>query len=253
MVDAHTPCKVCNSASKYVGAVEFNKTCEDRNGSRVFPVSDVLCAYYACSNCGFIFTPDFDSWSAEDVAARIYNEEYFKADPDQIALVDTSQTVSYKKGIQLANMFPDRSISVLDFGSCGNPGHMGRSLIDNGFKVVSYDPYFYKTPIPDHRFDLIICIEVLEHCIDVVKDAKLISELLDDNGLLYLATLLHPFPTPERILDSWYISPRNGHVSIHTFWSLANLFRRFGINVVQTVYGLVGLKEKPRFDNHIFV
>jgi hypothetical protein len=83
--------------------------------------------------------------------------------------------------------------------------------------------------------------------------AQLIAAHLSDHGLLYFATLLHAFPTPPDVLKSWYIAPRNGHISIFTLVALTLLFRRVGINVVQTAFGLVGFKKQPNFPNGIFV
>jgi hypothetical protein len=65
--------------------------------------------------------------------------------------------------------------------------------------------------------------------------------------------MLHPFPTPPNVLDSWYIAPRNGHISIFTLPAIATLFRRVGINVVMTGMGLFGFKRPPRFKNQVFV
>ena len=40
---------------------------------------------------------------------------------------------------------------------------------------------------------------------------------LSDTGMLHIQTALHPHPTDHTVLDSWYISPKNGHLSIFTF------------------------------------
>jgi hypothetical protein len=54
-------------------------------------------------------------------------------------------------------------------------------------------------------------------------------------------------------MKSWYIAPRNGHISIFTLPALSILFRRHGINLVQTLHGLIGFRQKPSFPNSFFV
>jgi hypothetical protein len=76
---------------------------------------------------------------------------------------------------------------------------------------------------------------------------------LAENGLLYFSTLLHPYPSNDNVLDSWYIAPRNGHISIFTFQAIAVLFRHVGSNVVQSLYSLIGLRNPTKFPNLLFV
>ena len=71
--------------------------------------------------------------------------------------------------------------------------------------------------------------------------------------MIWIQTLVHPHPAPDDILSSWYISPRDGHVSIHTFWSLTLLFNLVGMNFVQTPRGMFAFRRIPTFRNQIFV
>jgi hypothetical protein len=76
---------------------------------------------------------------------------------------------------------------------------------------------------------------------------------LSRDGILWIQTLIHPHPAENDILSSWYIAPRNGHISIFTLPALTALFRRYEINVVQTAFGLIGFKHLPTFKNVLFV
>jgi 2-polyprenyl-6-hydroxyphenyl methylase/3-demethylubiquinone-9 3-methyltransferase len=248
-------CKCCNAEAPFLGMVDFNKSCEDRRGPRPFPPSDVMVPYHRCPNCGFIFTDYCDDWTPADFTARIYNDEYSKADYDANIVNGVTATISYANGRQLAGHLAgaQHRIRLLDFGAGGNPGNMGQALIDAGFRVTSYEPYFAADATRiEGRFDVIYAIEVFEHCPDVMAMAEFIGDHLTEHGLLYFSTLLHPHPSPDDVLSSWYIAPRNGHISIFSLPAITILFRAVGINIVQSAFGLLGIRNPTGFPNSIF-
>lgn len=251
-------CKCCGQNAKLIGSVDFNKTCHDRIAGRVFPLSDVLVPYYQCKNCGFVFSNFMDSWSLKDFREKIYNEDYHKADGALPGFENAGrrQTVSYQNGLRLVSLLKggEGVIRVLDYGSGGDPGDTGLALMDAGFHVTSYEPYFSDSAINvNGKFDFIYLIEVIEHCHELDEVCHFLNEHLSDGGLIHIQTLLHPYPSPDNILGSWYISPRNGHISIFTFQALAVLFRRFGLNVVNTLFGVVAFRQAPKFANQFFI
>lgn len=205
------------------------------------PVSTVLVPYFACTNCGFVFTNHMDNWTAEDFQRNIYNNDYAMIDPPIPGRVNVllQETPSYLMGLHIARHFEgsQNRIRILDYGAGGDPGPTGQALMDSGFMVDSYEPYRANCRNPEGKYDLIICIEVLEHCHDLGRLREFFPEHLSMDGLIWIQTLLHPHPTPERILDSWYIAPRNGHISIHTLWSLTLLFNSMGMNLAVMAQG----------------
>jgi hypothetical protein len=257
LLEAPTVCKICNSGVKLVGSIDANKCCLDRLGKRALPISDVMVPYYSCNNCGFIFTNFMDKWTPEDFKRDIYNDDYARINPPIPGrdVVPFKETPSYQKGLYIAAHFDgsQSEIRVLDYGSGGNPGPTGQALIDKGFQVHSYEPYRGDGAQPDGKYDLIICIEVLEHCHDLKYVTEFMKRLLSRDGMIWIQTLVHPHPAPDDILSSWYISPRDGHVSIHTFWSLTLLFNLVGMNLVQTPRGMFAFRRIPTFRNQIFV
>ncbi len=202
-----------------------------------------------------------DSWSVEEFKEKIYNSEYGLADgviPGfEAGIEDPRQTISYGNGINVANYFEEAKdqIKVLDFGAGGNPGNTGLALIERGFDVTSFEPYLadQASKIKYHQYDVIIMIEVIEHCHNLAEVGDLMSKLLSRDGVLWIQTALHAHPAEADILSSWYIAPRNGHISIFTLPALTMLFRRYGINIVQTAFGLLGFKHLPTFKNSLFV
>lgn len=252
-------CKCCSFTTSLIGRLDFNRSCIDRLGTRAFPPSDRQVPYWACGNCGFVFTDYMDQWSAEDFKREIYNTDYLKADPPipgRVTEVPVCETPSYQSGLTIASMLQGSQdqIRILDFGSGGDPGPTGLALIEQGFTVHSYEPYRSGSSFdPDSAYDVIIAIEVLEHCHDLRWLAQFMSQHLRREGILWIQTMLHPCPTPPGVLESWYIAPRNGHISIFTLWSLTLLFRSVGINIVQMALATFGFKSLPRFPNRIFV
>ena len=255
-------CKCCGSIAPILGTVDFAKTCMDRLGAAVFEKTECLVPYHKCSKCGFIFTNFADEWPDNTISQMIYNDDYGKADgvmPGwEAGENDPRQTISYKNGLKLINnlgITGDQGLQVLDYGAGGNPGSTGLCFEDKGFDLTSYEPYLRDgvTQLKYDKYDLIYSIEVFEHVINLTNLCDFMARHLSDRGLMYVQTLIHPHPAGEDILESWYIAPRNGHFSIFTFPAIFLLFKRVGINIVQTPMGMVGFKNKPLFKNNIFI
>jgi 2-polyprenyl-6-hydroxyphenyl methylase/3-demethylubiquinone-9 3-methyltransferase len=255
--DDHLTCKICGCATKYIGVLDANKCCQDRLGSKMLPVSGINVPYFVCSNCGFIFTNYMDNWTPDDFKAKIYNRDYDRINPPIPGRTDVplKETPSYAAGVYIASIFEgsQSDTRILDFGSGGDPGPTGQALIDAGFQVHSYDPYRANGAQFDGRFDIIIAIEVLEHCHDFASVTRILKSCAARDGIVWIQTLIHPHPAPIDVLDSWYISPRDGHISIHTQWSLTLLFSSIGMNVVQTARGMFAFRNLPAFPNKLFI
>ena len=224
----------------------------------MFPVSDLMVPYWACPNCGFVFTDLMDPWTPEDFRREIYNDDYGRANPPIPGRVDVPprETPSYQAGRYIATFLAGSQpqIRILDFGSGGNPVPTGLALLDQGFTVHSYEPYRSNSSlVADGRHDVIIAIEVFEHCHDLADLCAFMKSHLSRDGVLWIQTMLHPHPTPADVLNSWYIAPRDGHVSIFSLPALVMLFRKVGINIVQAPFAILGFKNLPRFPNSIFV
>ena len=74
-------CKVCGGDSHILGVKDFNRSCEEEKGRRVFPPMGHAVYYHQCEGCGFIFSVDFDDWTVDDFLTNIYNDQYLKVDP----------------------------------------------------------------------------------------------------------------------------------------------------------------------------
>ena len=246
-------CKCCYWDANFLGNLDFNVGHQNKIITIDKPyVNPNDVPYYLCINCGFIFTNHMDDWSSPDFKEKIYHST-----GAFIAKEEPRSTVSYAMGKQIASFFQESKdeIRVLDYGSAGNPGNLGLALLDNGFDLTSYEPYLSAdaTALKHSQYDLIISVEVFEHCHNLADVGSQMKKLLSRDGLIWIQTSLHPHPSNVEVLKSWYITPSNGHISIFTLPAITLWLRQYGINVVQTAYGLLGFKNLPKFKNTIFI
>lgn len=219
---AHS-CPVCGGECEPYDVVDFHKSCAESAG-RFLSLSGIPIYYFLCRECGFLFAPEFRHWSRRDFANYIYNKDYIHLDPD-FATVRPRQNAQNLLGI----LPSPQGVRHLDYG--GGEGELSRTLRAAGWDSTCYDPYAgsHQTVPRGARFDLITSFEVFEHVPDPHALLKELDGLLADRGLLIFSTMLSDghLQRPNRI-DWWYISPRNGHISIYAKASLEHLARRYG-------------------------
>jgi len=240
LADSQGPCKVCGGATELYGVVDFNKNCEEKGGVYL-PLSGIPIYYSRCLDCGLVATSMFDTWTPQDFATRIYNDDYIKIDPDyeRKRPVHTSQLM-----FDLADKLGAKK--VLDYGA--GQGMMARILREHELDCVSWDPMVQAEPFQaGGRYDLVTSFEVFEHTPTPVHTAREALSVLGDDGVLLFSTL-----TVDRLahrdVGFWYIAPRNGHITIHTRRSLQRLFGQLGWRVHHLSDGLhLAYKKKPAF------
>lgn len=190
-------CPICKSKTKELLKVPFGKNCES------MPIKDYKqISYHQCSKCRYIFAPEFLSWTENDFKKKIYNDEYEIYDPE------FRYKRPYHSMLDLYNEFKGKK--HLDYG--GGNGMLSQLLNDREFNSTSYD-IFYHNDRPKEKFDIVTCIEVIEHSIEPLKIFDDIKSLLKDNGKLIISTLIMDYI--KNINDHWYISPRNGHIGFY--------------------------------------
>jgi len=217
-------CPLCRKPSVPLGAVDFNKNCEEARGLRL-PPAGRLVQYLLCRACGFAFAPEFAAWTPADFAREIYNEGYGAVDPDHAEVRPRASADS------LLGTFPGgaRPARHLDYG--GGAGRLSELLRAAGWDSTSWDPFFTggTQQAPAGTYPLITCFEVFEHVPDVRGLAARLDGLLAPDGLILASTLVSDGQmAPGRPLTWWYASPRNGHVSLHSARSLGVLAARQG-------------------------
>jgi SAM-dependent methyltransferase len=238
-------CKVCAGPSPLFGVVDFHKSCIEAQGRRLAP-SGCPIYYRRCQNCGFAFTTAFDAWDQDAFRRHIYNSDYIVVDPD---FVEVRPAGNAKL---VASSFPDAkaSISILDFG--GGEGLFAGRLREEGFTAETYDPFSSFDRIPNEKFDLITCFEVMEHVPSPKSTVATMVSLLRDPGAILFSTLVQPAEFESIGLNWWYASPRNGHISLYSTQALAHLFTPYGMRVASFSPDLhIAYAQVPPFAAHL--
>lgn len=213
-------CKCCSATTEYFASLDFSRSCEDSSVVQPFDPSGEMIPYRICPRCGFIFTRYFDDWSSQQMADRIYNEDYHLADPGFAEARPAGFAAALSK--LLGNL--RSSIAALDFG--GGKGTLAALMQERGFDYDCFDPYFSDSPGPNRRFDLVTSFEVVEHSPDPIGSFVTMLSHAKPNGAILFSTNLQPRCVTS---DWWYIAPRNGHISIHTARSLQFLAAQLGV------------------------
>lgn len=227
------PCKICGADAPLHGVVDFNKSCELGKGLTL-PVRGVAIWYHRCTGCGFLFTRQFDDFSAEDWKREVYNDDYLQVDPDYAgARAEANAPLVRSIADQLGLNAPFRSSilieppRILDYGSGG--GTLTALLADLPFECTAWDP-FQASERPVGQFELVTAFEVFVHAPKPIETARDAANLVRGGGALLFSTLVCD-DLPAQHTDWAYLAPRNGHVSIHSTRSLDVMFKGLGLQV----------------------
>jgi len=244
------PCPVCADAARFLGAVDANKSCEDRQ-RMLLPAAGRNVRYFLCAGCGFCFAPEFRAWSDRQFKERIYNDDYVLVDPEYVTL---------RPG-KIAGMVDEIFASVrsrvthLDFG--GGNGLTSRLLCDKGWRSSSYDHF---VDGPDRlaqlsTYDLVTAFEVFEHVVDPRQLMASLSGLTHPQSLILFSTLLSDGHIARgKGLEWWYLAPRNGHVSLYSRGSLGRLSAAHGFRLLHLNEGThVAFSELPDWSRELSI
>lgn len=211
MVAETTQCKVCFKGAKLYGVCDFNKGCGDEHES-AFPLIGMPIWYYQCDHCRLIFTRNMDDWTVEEFKDNIYNGSYYKVDGDYIL------ERPIRNAIFISKLVRDKRLSILDYG--GGSGKTAELLRETGYDAVSWDP-FNGDPAPEVKVDVVTSVEVFEHTTDPHNTFTEAVSFLKPGGMLIFTTLTNDELRNREM--HWYISPRNGHLLMHSHKSIQEL------------------------------
>jgi len=216
-------CPICNGTCSALDVVDFNKSCGEQRG-KYLQLSGMPIYYYICEQCGFCFSPEIYKWQLSEFEKYIYNDEYIEFDPDYKG----TRPKGNAEGMLKLFKDKDENLIHLDYG--GGDGLLSETLRKRGWKSSSYDPFVDReTEISElGHFNLITAYEVFEHVPDVIKLMSQITSLLTEDGIIIFSTLTSDgnIKINQRIIW-WYVSPRNGHISIFTKKSLGILANKY--------------------------
>lgn len=116
----------------------------------------------------------------------------------------------------------------LDFG-CGNGPVISKQLIDKGFRVVLFDPYFHPDKgYLENQYDYIFSCEVFEHFFQPKQEIEKLLHILKPGGKLYIMT--HLFD-PGLSFAHWYYRKDPTHVFIYTENTIKFLSERYNLTI----------------------
>lgn len=217
-------CKVCQGEATLYGVTDFNTACHSQLPNRyVFPLTGVAIYYHQCQSCGLVYTHAFDDWTPSDFAQHVYNDGYAEFDPEY-AIIRPRRNRDLV--LQLFERFLGKK--MLDYG--GGTGTFARLMREVGMDMVAWDP-FVPGDYPElNAYDFMTSFEVFEHTADPHKTLAEVSSLLKMGGVLFFSTA-----TTDTVnhlgMNYWYISPRVGHITIHSEASLKALFTAHGFQI----------------------
>lgn len=193
-------CPNCNSLYHIPQFVLFNPR---PRGNDV--KTDESTEYNVCLNCKTIYSSEMMNWTPEKFSQKCYNDVYVQYDPDFISPNGGRTNIMFNYVSQRYN----KNIFHLDYGS--GEGFLTKRLNEIGYmNSYCYDPFHHPNKeILNKKFDLITCVEVVEHSYNINEIFKLFCDLLNPNGELIITTLFH---NQEPLDDWWYCAPRVGHI-----------------------------------------
>lgn len=209
-----TRCKICRAEAPVFDTVDAAKSCCEPMGL-VLPPTGTLVTYHRCGACGFVFTAWCDGFSDEDFRREIYNEGYAQVDPLYLDIRPQGNARLLRQVFSEACRFevPPR---VLDYGAGSGAlaALLGDAAVTRSFDPFSREHAFAARPVG--RYDVVFSSEVIEHVTRPVETLAAMRDLTLPGGFMLFSTMVTP-PDIEVVRASWwYISPRNGHVSIFT-------------------------------------
>lgn len=189
---AETKCRICESDTTFY----FEKLIRGK----------YIGKYFLCSACGSLQLVD-PIWLDEVYSLTT---TFTSDDPgrfERIKLVS-----SFIKNLK-QRLHIRKKLNILDYGA--GEGILKKISPDN---VTNYDPYFAYSSLEElkeTKYDLIVCIEVMEHLENAKRFFQDLKELIGPNTIILCTTELI---NPNNIDPSWHYFIY--HIGTHiTFWT----------------------------------
>ncbi len=129
----------------------------------------------------------------------------------------------------------------LDYG-CGNAPVISKQLMDKGYNVKLYDPFFYyNEDYLNFSYDYIFSCEVFEHFHSPKQEIEKLLSILKPNGYLYIMTHLYH---SDIDFKNWYYRRDPTHVFIFTIKTIEYISEKFSLNIQSLTERLIIMKKR---------
>ena len=154
-------CKVCGGDGELFDVLDFARTCDAQIGAP--PACGISVYYRRCTRCRFIGTNFFDSFTARQWTAWVYNDVYYSSvAPDYREIRPRAIA-----GVVDA-LLDDRTSDWWGLDHGGGKGETASHLPVMGYDYACYDPFDRSTALESSRGSYNFCsaFEVAEHTPD---------------------------------------------------------------------------------------
>lgn len=210
--------------------------------------------FYFCNTCDFIFVPKEFHITEEDEFLRYEKHKWEEVSESSLILSNYSQHLLL---IINSIIFPSITsiifpcnrgyFSHLDFG-CGKFSNfstlLGKELREQGVNVrsLNYDLYYHNDEgiIREKnygKFDIISCIEVIEHLTSPLQTIMLLNKLLSDNSILVISTNLLPHniskdKTSKEFFTEWWYKNDITHINFFSEKTFHIIKEKLGFSAI---------------------
>lgn len=228
------PCKLCQTESVPFDVVDFAKFCSGDPYSNGFAGIPVY--YYRCPACDCTFTDFFDTWSPDDFASLVYNDDYVLVDPEYVSVRPEATAREWSIRFDMT-----KGAAILDYGA--GSGGLAERMNAQGYNFCSYDP-FSSPEQPDGPFDIVTAFEVIEHSPRPIDTFEHILSMMGERKIVLVGQSTQPDDIMTLRGSWWYIAPRNGHCTTFSERTFRLMAERHGLTYFPAS-GLHGFFSHP--------
>ncbi len=176
--------------------------------------------YFICPTCG-AYVKDKKYYISEEQEKKVYNTHNNDVNDIRYQHFTSPITNEILKDFEPSHL-------GLDYG-CGTGPVISKQLIDKGFRVKLYDPFFHPSKAYlKYQYDYIFSCEVFEHFYQPKQEIEKLLSLLKPNGKLLVMTHLY-----NHSIDfyNWYYRNDPTHVFIYTKSTIDYLVKKYELTI----------------------
>lgn len=193
-------------------------------------------SYYHCTTC-FAYVKDIQHYFSAEQEKRHY--EFHNNDVHDLGYQKFTSPITN----EILAHYSSNTLG-LDFG-CGKGPVITKQLVDRGYAINLYDPYFHPDlSYANHQYDYIFSCEVFEHFHHPHQEIVHLKSLLKPKGRLLVMTHLYANQVP---FESWYYRKDETHVFIYTAQTFDYIAKHYQFRLEKITERLIVLEAiEPR-------